>query len=482
MLKKAISKYSGMPIQVKASFWFLICSFLQKGISVITIPIITRLLSTTQYGQYNVFDSWLRIVTIFVTLQIYMGVYAQGLVKFSDDRRVFSSSLQGLTLFLTAGWTVIYIAFYRYWNNLFSLTTVQMLAMLTMIWASAAFGFWSNEQRVDYKYKKLVAVTLVVSLAKPLIGIVFIVLATDKVTAYILALAIVELVGYISLFFAQMLRGKKFYSKVYWRYALRFNLPLVPHYLSQTVLNNADRIMIKDIVGSSEAGIYSLAYSISLVMTLFNSALSQTLSPWMYQKIKDNKADEIASISYVALLLIAGVNLFVIAVAPEIVAIFAPKPYYDAIWIIPPVTISVFLMFCYDLFAKFEFYYEKTLFIMAASILGAALNVILNYVFIKKYGYYAAGYTTLFCYIVFVFAHYAFMKKICVDYLNGIKVYDFRILLVLFGVFLLIGFLLMATYRMPLLRYIIIVASMILIVIYRRIIFEKVSSIYEIKK
>ena len=79
---KLRKKYRSMPVQVKASLWFLICSFLQKGISTVSTPIFTRLLSTAEYGQYNVFNSWLGIITIFVTLNLSAGVYTQGLVKF----------------------------------------------------------------------------------------------------------------------------------------------------------------------------------------------------------------------------------------------------------------------------------------------------------------------------------------------------------------------------------------------------------------
>ncbi|MDE5916568.1 MAG: hypothetical protein K2G62_00390, partial [Oscillospiraceae bacterium] len=135
MIHNIVAKYKKMPIQMKASVWFLICSFLQKGISTITTPIFTRLLSTEEYGQYSVFNSWLSVVTIFVTLNLFYGVYTQGLVKFSNERDVFSSSLLGLTTSLTVVWTAIYLCFHNFWNNIFSLTTVQMLSMLVMIWA-----------------------------------------------------------------------------------------------------------------------------------------------------------------------------------------------------------------------------------------------------------------------------------------------------------------------------------------------------------
>lgn len=401
MIKSVLNRYKSFPIQVKASLWFLICSFLQKGISTVTTPIFTRIMNTTEYGQYNVFNSWLSIASIFVSLSLTGGVYAQGLVKFEKDRNVFTSSLQGLTLLLVAVWMVIYFIFHDFWNQLFTLSSVQMIAMLVIIWTTAVFSFWSTEQRVNYKYKALVAITLVVSLAKPIVGIFCVSVTNDKVSARILGIALVELIGYAWLFFIQVKRGEVLFSKKYWVYALSFNLPLVPHYLSQTVLNSADRIMIRDLVGPSDAGIYSLAYSISLLMLLFNTALMQTINPWIYRKIKDKSIKDISSVAYSTLMALACLNLLLIVLAPEVVAIFAPPTYYDAIYVIPPVAMSGYFMYMYDLFAKFAFYYEKTKFVMIASVTGAILNIILNFIFIRLFGYRAAGYTTLACYMIY---------------------------------------------------------------------------------
>ena len=47
------SKYRSLSVQAKAALWFTICSFLQKGISFITVPIFTRLMSTEEYGTYG---------------------------------------------------------------------------------------------------------------------------------------------------------------------------------------------------------------------------------------------------------------------------------------------------------------------------------------------------------------------------------------------------------------------------------------------
>ena len=482
MIHKLRAKYRSFPVQVRASFWFLICSFMQKGISTITTPIFTRLLSTSEYGQYGAFNSWLEIITIFVTLRLSYGVYTQGLVKFEEDQRVYSSSLQGLTLVLITCWAGIYYAFHGFFNGLFKLTTVQMTAMFVMIWSTVSFHFWATEQRVQFKYRHLVMVTIIVSLAKPLLGILLVTHAEDKVTARILGLMLAELAGYTWTFFVQMRRGRVFYSAKYWKHALLFNLPLIPHYLSQTVLNSSDRIMIQRMVDNSSAGIYTLAYNLAKIMALFNTALLNTLTPWIYKKIKAGKLKDIARVAYMALLVIAAVNILLIAFAPEAVALFAPKSYHEAIWVIPPVTLSVYFIFSYSLFACFEFYYEQTKFIMIASVSGALLNVVLNYIFIRMFGYVAAGYTTLFCYIVYAIGHYIFMRKICRERLDGEMVYDARVLAVMAGGFLALGMVLLLTYNYWYVRYAIILIGLAAMLIKRKAIVKAMKSLLQLRR
>ena len=481
MLKKVIKNYDAIPKQVKASFWFLVCSVLQRGISVLTTPIFTRLLSPGDYGQYGVFNSWLDIISIFVTLRLYYGVFVQGLVKFETDQHRYASSMQGLLLALCTIWTAIYFLFSSFWNKLTGLTTVQMMAMLVMIWSVGSMRFWAAEQRNKYKYRLLVCVTLIVSILKPAVSIFFVLHAEDRATARILGLAIAEFIGYTWTFFVQIRRGKKLYVWQYWKHALLFNIPLIPHYLSQTVLNSADRIMIKEMVSNSAAGIYTLAYSLSKLMSMFTVAIIQTLSPWIYQKIKSGKATDISPIAYSTLICIAALNLLLIAFAPEVLVFFAPSNYHDAIWIIPPVAMSVYFSYAYQLFASFEFYYEKTRFIMIASMAGALLNIVLNFIYIQKYGYFAAGYTTLVCYALYAIGHFLFMRKVCRDCMNNVQVYDIRKIVLITSAFLGMGFILLLSYLNIFARYAIIVAMLSVIIAKRKMALQLIDTFIRIR-
>ncbi len=488
MFSKLKTKYSSMPVQVRASLWFLISTFMQKAVSVISTPIFTRLLTTQQYGEYNVFQSWMGIITVIVTLNLFYGVFLQGLVKFEHEAKIYASSMQGLTLALCSFWTIVYFIFHDFFNQLFELNTVQMSFMLIMIWTSAVFQFWSAEQRVNNKYRLLVGLTILVMIAQPAIGIVLVQLsdAAYKATARIMGMVIVNIAAYTWCFFVQMRRGKKFFSKKYWLYALKFNLPLVPHYLSQTLLYGSDRIMISRYVSESAAGIYSLAYSVAVIMTMFNTAITQTMGPWMYRKIKERKPQDIAPIVYSAMLIIAAANLTLIMLAPEAISIFAPPEYSDAKWVIPPVALSVFFMFMYDMFASFQFYFEKSWFIMAASVFGAALNIGLNYLFLSprwfNFGYVAAGYTTLICYILYALCHYLCMRWVCKKHMDGAKVYDAKVLLGVSLCLVASGLMLSMTYEVPILRYSLVGIILLLLIIFHKNVINYAKKLMSLRK
>jgi len=471
MFGKIIIKYKNLPVQVKASFWFLNCAFLQKGISVITTPVFTRLLNTEEYGNYSIWNSWLGIVTVFVSLNLYYGVYTSGMVRYDNDRKNFVVSLESLNFLLCAIWLVFYLITKRFWNDILSITTNQIVAMLLMIWTTSIFNFWSAKQRVEYKYRSLVVLTLIMSLAKPVLGIILIKASTDKVSARIFGLCVVELLLCVPILIKQIKDYHQIFNTKYWRYALTFNIPLIPHYLSQVVLNSSDRIMIGKMVGSAEAGVYNLAYSISLIMAMFNTALMQTIEPWMYKKLKEGRAKDITIIAYASFAFVALLNLLLILFAPEIVSFFAPKTYQGATWLIPPIAMSVYFMFQYTFFAVVEFYYKETKYISIATVIGALINLISNYIFIKMFGYHAAAFTTLGCYILYTIFHYIFMKKLCRQNL-GYEIYNTRLIFWTSIGFLVVGFVCMTLYENSILRYAIIAFFAFLISIFREKIFK----------
>ena len=298
-------------------------------------------------------------------------------------------------------------------------------------------------------------------------------------TGLVWGIAIATVTCYSYLFAEQILSGRVFFSWRVWSYALKLAIPLIPHYISSILLNSSDRIMIQKLVGESQAGVYNLAYTISICGVLINQALLQTIEPWLLKNIKNKNFTNIKKVAYPSLVIVASINLLLILLAPDVIRIFAPSSYYDAVWIMPPIILSVYFMFMYNLFSVFEFYYETTSYISTATGIGAVLNILLNYIFIQLYGYYAAGYTTLFCYILFAIMHYIFMCKICKYQIENVQIYDLKVIVFISGIFVFVGLGIMFTYYNDIIRYGVVVISITFLFVKRNLIIEKLLSIYK---
>ncbi|MDO4803750.1 MAG: oligosaccharide flippase family protein [Lachnospiraceae bacterium] len=409
---KLIEKYRKIPAPAKASLWFTLCNVIQKGISFLTMPIFTRIMTTAEYGEYTNYQAWYQIVSVFATLNLYYGVFNNGMTKYPDDKERFTSSMTGLTTVLTVGLFVVYLIAPSFWNDVMGLSSLYVYAMFIELLFVPAFNFWAAKERYDYKYRKIVVVTMIIAFGSPILGVLAVMNTTYKAEARVLAYVFVQVCIGLVFYIYNMVKGKKFFIGDYWRFALLFNIPLIPHYLSSQILNQADRIMIGKMIGKSEQAIYSVAYGIGTLMQIVITAINNSFTPYMYKSIKTREFSGIRKNSKITLTMVGFACIGVMLLGPEIIRVMASESFQDAVWIIPPVACAIFFKYLYPLFSTVEFYYEKTGFVMIASCIGAVANVILNYIFIGIYGYFAAGYTTLFCYILYSFAHYLFQRRV----------------------------------------------------------------------
>jgi O-antigen/teichoic acid export membrane protein len=434
-----LSSNNKIGVQARASVWFAMCSILQKGVSFITIPIFTRLLTTEQYGTYSLYLSWLQILTIITSLYLYYGVFNNGMTKFEEDRDTYISSMQGLTLTITAGVFVIYLAAYKKWSELLGMMPVLVALMFVEMAVTPALSFWSGRQRFELQYKKLVAVTLAKTVANPILGFVMVLLAQDKATARIASVVIIEVVFCGVIMIQQFAKGKCFFHLKYWKYALGLAIPLLPHYLSSMILNQGDRVMIDRMVGKSEVAFFSVAYSVGMLVQVFTNAINNSFTPWMYQKIKENNLHSIKETTNLLLIVVGVISAGLMMLSPELMLLFGSKEYASGAYVIPPVAASVFFIFLYNILAIPQFYYERTKFLALSSVLAAIVNVLLNFVAIRAFGYVAAGYTTLICYVLYSVGHYCVSKRVLRELLDGQSMCDSKVVAIISLIVILLG-------------------------------------------
>lgn len=234
-------------------------------------------MTTEQYGTFSVYNSWYSIISVFATLNLSAGVYNNCMTKYPNQKKEITSTFQGLSTTVTCLLFVVYLSSMDFWNNIFQLSSIFVVTMFLELLFVPAYSFWTVGKRYEFKYVGIVIVTAIIALGSPAVGLLA-VLSTDyKAEARVVADALVQVCVGISFYVYNFKQGKRFFSREYWTYALKFNLPLIPHYLSMTILNQADRIMIGRMISNGAAAIYSIAYSVSSIMNIVTQAINASL-------------------------------------------------------------------------------------------------------------------------------------------------------------------------------------------------------------
>ncbi|MGM9614974.1 MAG: lipopolysaccharide biosynthesis protein [Oscillospiraceae bacterium] len=478
-MKALLAKIRDMPENLKATIVFAVASFATSGINYITTPIFTRLLTQSEYGVVSVYNSLYAIISVIATLTLSRpGVLNVGLYEHAENRWRYLSSMLGAVAASTVVVSAVVILVWPSASSLIDLPVSLVVLILLTCLLQPSVTFWTSKNRYEYKYKTTFVVTVGSALLAQIVSIAAVFWCSRHVENADLAVVRLWSAGAVNLAVAATLytyiwiKGKTFIDLPLWKKTFAFALPLIPHYLGFAFLNGTDKIMIQSMVGSDKAGIYSLAAVISTVGSLLWQALCVSLTPYMYAKLGARKFNDVREGVKPLLILVGLCCVLISLAAPEIIRILSTEEYLEGIYVVPPIAAGVFMHILYDVFSNISFFHKKSVLIMLATVTAAAVNVVLNYVCIRQFGYVAAGYTTLASYTLLAILHYGISVKIEKE-----KVFDVRFSILLslavIGACLLCNIL----YALPVLRYILLAAGILIVILKRKYFIHAVSSL-----
>lgn len=441
---------------LKAATWYTLSNIMLRGVSLFTAPVFTRLLSTSDYGIASNFVSWVSIVSCVTGLGLGTSV-VRGKIEFKDEFKKYLSSLQFLGILATLLVILIMLPTLSFWSDLMEIDKYFVLIMLIYLLVYPSVGYVQINCRFDYKYKENIIISIFNTIGNVACSIGLILMFGSqryigRIIGTILPMFLMGVVFCIKIF----KDGRCIYEPKYWRYALHISIPMIPHSLAMIVLAQMDRTMIMKYCGSSDAGIYSFGYTYAILLAVVTNSINDAVQPMVFEYIDEgnyNKMNQLfRTVSHLVTILVVGV----IAVGPEALMVLGTKAYYAGKWIIYPVVIGTMFQFFYQNIACVEIYHKKTQLIAIGSVGAALVNFVLNIIFIPRFGFLAAGYTTMISYLILFLYHYA-----CAQRITGQKIFckkDFT-----FGsIFVIcIGAILLFFYNVWYIRYIILIIFML---------------------
>lgn len=403
---------------IKSGFWYVVSNVLIRAIGIITAPVYTRLLSTADTGYANNFNNDVAMITVVTCLCL---IYSVGRAKidFSEEFDKYMSSIQ--TLSSTFGLIVLIIVMiFTPAGGMNGYSRILIFLMFAYLVIYPSIDYMQYKYRFEYRYKENILISVIITVTTVLLSIGLILLmpsakGTAKILGTVLPSAAVGLWCYFNL----LKSGRTLYNKKYWRYALRIGIPMIPHGLAMIVLARIDTQMIKSMCGFSDAGLYTSGYTIGTLLLIITNAVGQAWLPWFNERLADNDREAIRKKNMILMEAGCFISMGFVVVAPEIVKILYAKPYWESMWVVPAVALGTLCQYFYTNYVNEELFYKKTLIIAVNSIIAALVNAGLNYIYIQKYGYIAAAYTTLAGYFILLILHFMSTRIILKE-----KIYD----------------------------------------------------------
>lgn len=398
---------------LNSAVWYTVSSILAKGMTVLLTPFFTRILSVSEYGEYTNFISWQNILVVIFSMEL-SATILRARFDYKDNNifsgYVFTISTFGIVFSMVI--TFLIFACSRFnMENIISIKNQYIWLLIDIIVFAPLLQIFQAEQRSEVKYKISSVVTLAYGVCSFFIPYIFTIFLQNKLFALLLGISVNATLWGAGIYLFYFIKPHGAIKTEYIRYALIIAIPVIPHMISNIIMGNSDKLMINSICGAEYAALYGVVYTCALVINLIRNAINNAWIPWFYKNLDEGNVEYVKNISKDYLHLFTAASVLLCFAGPELVMVLGGVKYYTAAKLVPMIMLGCYYNFINLFYVNIEFYEKKTYMVSVVTMFTALLNVLLNYICIKNWGYVAAAYTTAFCNFIIVLLHYFVTKK-----------------------------------------------------------------------
>lgn len=370
--------------------------------SLFALPIITKDLTTIDFGVYGLITSIVGAITVLNTLGL---------------RIILTNSFYKSSHQYIWGWRQIY-GFLMLWNIPYSLLLGLVIWFFIPVEAThnalyivfvnvipvVFFGPTSSIATTYYQLKQRPSAIAIRSaffgLLTVCLNVLFISYYKMGYMGWFLSTGISTMAHQMSYFIPLNfnLRIRPIFN-FKWRYirnSLKVSLPTIPHYYSTYLLDSSDRLIMKAVgISTSSIGLYNAAYTVANFVRQGGMAAGFAIGPMMNEAFKQKEEGKARNLVFI-LQAIFLTGSFILAIWLKELFVFLIKN--DELK--SSYNIGVILVMAYSYRPMYLgansklFYIEKTALLLRITFVAAILNVVLNFIFIPIWGIVAAAWVT----------------------------------------------------------------------------------------
>ena len=403
---------------IKNTSLYTIGNILPQAAGFILLPIYTRYLTPADYGIVSSMQVLSTILAVFFTMAIDRSIYRLYFdYKTDKSKRDYLGTITISLFFISISVLLLLFIFKSVVGQIYK--SVEFYPFYVYAILTAFFAVFAIVPKIYFQINEKAGKFVIISIIQFLLSTGFVLwliigkqtgaagMLEGKMLANIVILPLFIYISYKTINFTFKLQILK--------ESLSFSLPMIPTLLSAWILNLSDRVFIERYFDLHDVGIYSLGYKIAGLVLIFTSAFNKAYNPVFY-KLANSENQELSkkilykyNNTYIIVILFA---VFLISLfSKEVIQLLLSPKYFEAYKIVPIIAFAYLISQVSGLFNGMIYQEKKVAQLMIIVLIGAALNVFLNFLLVPLFGVYGAAYATVLSFLVIFLVKYWYAKK-----------------------------------------------------------------------
>ncbi len=420
---------------IKNTIIIFLSKFCTQFLSFFLLPLFTALLSTEEYGYFDLYSTYAWLLAIFLTLQLENGMFRFLIDKRDNKDGVKNIISNGIIIILIQ--LIVFLGLFFIGLKFFCIKNIEYIFIMTIstsllnLMLQITRGIGKN---IEYSISSIIS-----GVSNVVFCIIFIKLLSLKLFGIVLAYVLSNLVA--SIYLIVKIKIYKYIdfrilSKNKIKELIAYSFPLIPNSISSWIMSISDKVMISFLLGASSNGIYSISTKFSMllshVFTVFSLSWTESAS---MSSGDDDRNSYFSKIINNIFLICSFICIILLAAMPIIFKLLIEESYSSAYIYIPILICASFFELFSVLIGGVFIALKLPKKIATTTVIGGIINIAINTLFLKKYGIIVACISTLVSYIYISVTRYIKISKYVKIKLNSYK-YFLIIILYIITVFI----------------------------------------------
>jgi O-antigen/teichoic acid export membrane protein len=389
-------------------------SIISKLIAVALLPLYTRHLSLDDYGAAELLFAAVVSASIVIRLGLIEAVLRFYYREDENPAAIVGATFAGLFWAATA-LALVALPFAGPLSEALLGESAPGLVRIAIggLWVATMFEYLLALFRLDERARAYFVTTIANVLATIGLTVVLVVGAGDGARGLLVGSYVTGAVFVLAMIFVQRRRLTLRIDRPLLRRLLRFGLPTMPAEVSLYLLNFVDRLIIVQVKGLGEAGLYSLAVKFAQAVNVLVRGFQLAWPPLAYSIRDDDEARR--TYATVITLFLAGCTWLVVGLwllSQYLLRIFAAPEFFGAYEVVGLIAAAVTLYSLYMVMVVILGRTGRTEYNLPAAIAALVSNVALNLILVPPLGIVGAGLALVASYLVVVALMYGFTQRL----------------------------------------------------------------------